>query len=174
MKPKINRAGDHYVPQGYDACQTPPAALNPLLPYLSRDKIIWESAAGERLLVERLVAEGYRVEESELLRGQNYFDYQPAEWDIQVTNPPYSIKHLWMRRAYELGKPFALLMPIEAVGTQRFQVLIKEFGAEIMLLNRRVNFKMPVKGWKGSQAQFPVAWYTWQLNLGSPLVFADW
>lgn len=33
-KPKTNRGGDKYVPQGHDACQTPAYALPPLMPYL--------------------------------------------------------------------------------------------------------------------------------------------
>lgn len=172
-KPKTNRAGDKYEPKGYDACQTPPTALNPLLPYLPKDKILWESAAGEGFLVKKLALEGYRVEESELLRGQNYFDYQPAEWDIQVTNPPYSIKYPWLEHAYELGKPFALLLPVETLGAKGAQKLFKANGVEVMLLDHRVNFRMPNKGWEGSSAQFPTAWFCWKL-LPTPLVFAEW
>ena len=172
-KPKTNRAGDQYTPKGYDACQTPPQAVDPLLPYLPKDKIIWESAAGEGLLVVKFIHEEYNVVGTDILTGENFFEQEPTEWDIQVTNPPYSIKYPWLARAYEFGKPFALLLPVEVLGAKRAQKLFREYGVEVMLLDHRVNFKMPIKGWERSAAQFPVAWFCWQL-LPERLIFAEW
>jgi hypothetical protein len=31
---------------------------------------------------------------------------------------------------------------------------------------------MPLIGWEGSAAQFPVAWFTWGLDLGQQMTFA--
>lgn len=56
MKPKTNRAGDTNAPAGYDACQTPPYALAPLLPFIKPDWAVWEPAAGEGSIVEALLA----------------------------------------------------------------------------------------------------------------------
>ena len=47
----------------------------------------------------------------------------------------------------------------------------EKYGFEIIQPSRRINFKMPSKGWGGS-AQYPTAWYTWQLNIGQPLTYA--
>lgn len=161
-----------YAPQGMDACQTPAYAIDPLLPYLSRFSTIWEPAAGEGLMVDALLDSGFHVLASDLIRDQNFFFYEPdEEWDCLVTNPPYSIKFKWLERCYQLGKPFALLMPLEALGTRTAQEMFDACGIEIILLNRRVNFKMPEKGWEAGGATFPTVWYTWQLNLGSQLVF---
>ena len=35
MKPKINRAGDPQESKGFDRCNTPAYALDPLLPYIN-------------------------------------------------------------------------------------------------------------------------------------------
>jgi hypothetical protein len=174
MKPKINRAGDTEEASGYDSCQTPGYAIDPLLPYLSADWRIWEPACGENMLVEALYDAGYkedRVIGSDVLTGDNFFHFEPDAWDCLITNPPYSIKYQWLRRCYELGKPFALLMPVETIGAKAAQTLMEEYGIQVIFLNRRVNFKMPNKGFDGGGAQFPVAWFTWGLNLETQIVF---
>ncbi len=171
-KPKTNRAGDAYVPQRFDSCQTPPHALEPLLPYIDKRWTVWEPAAGEGLLADTLLMNArVKVVESDILTGQNFFEYEPEQWDCIITNPPYSIKYLWIERCYKLGKPFALLMPVETLGAKAAQKWFS-VGVEVIFFERRINFKMPNKGWNGSAAQFPVAWFTWQFNLPRQMVFS--
>jgi len=102
-------------------CQTPAYALNPLLPYLPAHWTIWECAAGEGYLAQALFDSGYKVVRSDILTGQNFFDYRPAEHiDAIVTNPPYNpnqMKANWIRRCYDLGLPWANLMPVETIGS---------------------------------------------------------
>jgi hypothetical protein len=176
MKPKLNRAGDtsQAGAAGYDCCQTPPYALEPLLPYLQRDQVVWEPAAGEGLLATSLDLAGYRTVRSDIQTGQDFFSYSPSEpWDVLITNPPYSMKYRWIARCYELGKPWALLVPLETLGAGRdAQPYFKKYGVEVMLLSRRVNFKMPAKGWDGSSAQFPVIWLSWRVTR-QPLTFGE-
>lgn len=163
---KAASAQDIYTPQGMDACQTPAYALDPLLPYLTGFKTIWEPACGEGLLVDALqdcTPDRFTVIGSDILDGRNFFDFEPDGWDCLVTNPPYSIKFQWIARCYTLGKPFALLMPVETLGAKTAQDLFERYGVEILLLDKRVNFKMPVKGWEASGSQFPVFWLCWKL-----------
>ena len=171
MKPKANRATSHAQPGNLDCCQTPGYALTPLLPYLPATWRIWECASGEGHLANALRSYDYAVTESDVLGGLDFFSYVPAAWDCIVTNPPYSIKYRWLARCYALGKPFALLMPVETLGSGKAQAMFREYGVEVLLLNRRVNFKMPNAGWTGQGAQFPVAWFTWQMGLGASLVY---
>lgn len=174
QKPKTNRAGDKYIPQRQDLCQTPPYALDPLLPYLSNEWTIWEPACGEGLLVEGLYDSGIKsVVSGDIQTGQNFFEYTPEYWDCLVTNPPFSIKYDWLEHCYELQKPFALLIPVETLGAKTAQVLFRQHGIEVIFLDQRINFKMPNKGWDGNGAQFPVAWFTWGLNIGQQMVFAS-
>lgn len=162
---KRSNEQDIYVPQGMDACQTPAYAIDPLVEYLSKFKMIWEPAAGERSLVEAFLDCKFKVTESDIITGKNFFEYEPDKWDCIVTNPPFSIKFQWLARCYALGKPFALLMPVETLGSKTAQELFEKYGVDLMLMDRRVNFKMPNKGWDASGAQFPTAWFTWNLGL---------
>jgi hypothetical protein len=66
--------------------------------------------------------------------------------------------------------PFALLMPITVLGTNRAAQLFEAFGVEVLALRKRVNFKMPNLGWSGKGAHFSVAWFVWHpsMALDSP------
>ena len=177
MKPKSNRK-----PGKLDNCQTPRYALDPLIPYLKAAKFqrIWEPAAGEGLLVEALLLAGFDVTATDILYDPyiekdfsfDFFEFETGnEWDCIVTNPPYSVKYEWTQRCFDLGKPWALLMPVEMLGTVKGGDMFSEHGVQMIVMRPRINFKMPNKGWDGRGAQFPVAWYTWGMNLGKALTF---
>lgn len=178
MKPKQNRATDANVSMPMDRCNTPAYALDPLLPYISASWNVWECAAGTGNICQALAPHVLSVIGTELRTedigagvqgGLNFFDYEPTRFDAIVTNPPYSIKFLWLERCYDLGKPFALLVPVETIGAKAAQTLMEKHGSELLLLNRRVNFEMPNKGYGGS-AQFPVLWLCWKM-LPAPIVY---
>lgn len=174
-KPKQNYASSTDESNPKDRCQTPDYAVDPLLPFLNPDLTIWEPAAGEGLLVDTLYDGGIgTVVSGDLLDGQNFFDplCEPEHWDILVTNPPYSTKYGWLARCYALGKPFALLMPIDVFGSTEAQALFHRYGVEVIFMNQRIDFKMPEKGWDSS-AQFSTAWFTWGLEIGRQMTFAD-
>lgn len=173
MKPKSNRK-----PGPLDNCQTPPYALEPLLTHV-RDwrKLIWECAAGKRVLANSMVYDwGYNVLSTDISDpngNSNFFEIEPENKDyIIITNPPYSIKQDWIKRCYELGRPFALLLPVETIGTSTAQKMFQKYGIEIILMSPRVDFYMPNKGYEGAGAQFPTAWFTWKLNLPQQINFA--
>lgn len=154
-----------------DRCYTPAYAIDPLLPYLPSG-IVWESAAGDGHLVRAFEKAGRMVVASEISRGENFFTYQPDSWAVQVTNPPYSSKYHWLERSYALGKPFALLMPLETLGAWSAQKHFRKYGVEVLLLNKRVNFYMPNMGLTGGGANFPVAWFCWHV-LPAPIVYGS-
>jgi hypothetical protein len=175
-KPKENRPGDTQESLPFDRCQTPAYAIDPLLPYLDRTWVIWEPAAGEGNIGRALMDRGFTVVMSDLLDegigegvegGRSYFEWAPDRFDAIVTNPPYSIKFPWYERTYQFGKPFALLLPVETLGVGAAQRCYQAHGHEQLLLDKRVNFKMPVKGWKSgawrSTAWFPTFWSCWKL-----------
>lgn len=166
-----NQAIDPHASDPRDRCYTPAYALDPLLPYLPSG-VVWEPAAGSGSLVRALEAAGRTVYASEIERGQNFFTHAPpAAWAVQVTNPPYSSKYHWIEHSYALGKPWALLLPLETLGAWSAQKHFRRHGVEVLLLNKRVNYYMPIKGIEGS-ANFPSAWFCWRL-LPAPIVYGS-
>jgi len=145
MKPKTNQLSDETKSLTYDRCQTPAYALTPLLRHIPTELQVWEPASGEGNIVKTLEYFNYTVTPTDLLTGQNFFHYSLASdaLDCQITNPPFSIKYEWLAQSYELGLPFALLMPVETIGAARAQRLFDNYGIEIIYMDKRINFKMP-------------------------------
>lgn len=172
MKPKQARKIDTKKVSGFDVCQTPPHALEPLLPLLRKDWTIWECAAGpEKLLYHALNNAGYHVIGTDLLYGEryNYFTYYPEfYYDACVTNVPFSLKYLFIEEALKRGRPFAFLVPFETGAAGKLQDLAEQYDTVFQVLapERRINYKMPGKGWDSS-AQMPTCWITWKLHADS-------
>ena len=153
-----------YIKRGpWNEIDTPFEALIPLLPYLPRKWDYWESAYGRGVLASHLQAEGLNVVGD---KQWDYFEGTPAHpmfaWNCQLTNPPYSIKGRWIVRACELGKPWALLVPITTLGIGKIQEYLD--GCEIILLPRRIDFT------GGGAPWFPVMWLTKGLNIGRGVI----
>lgn len=173
-KPKTNRAGDKTKSLVMDRCETPPPAVVPLLPYLNPAWHLWESACGQGYLQRTLEGHGFTVTGTDLLYGENYFSQQPAVWDAQITNPPFSAKYDWLRRACHLGKPFAILIPSESMFALSFIEIHEQYPIEILCPRGRINFKMPshTRFGEGS-AQMHTSWFTRGLNVGRFVTYVD-
>jgi len=150
--------------------QTPPEAIIPLLEYIPKSSKIWECACGNGNLVKAFEERWYEVVATDLLTGHDFMMYEPEQYDVIVTNPPYDIKQEFLERAYSLGKPFAFLLPLTTFETGRRQDLFKRFGLEVIFFDKRINFEVPGKtGESGSW--FATAWFTNGLNIGRQLSF---
>lgn len=149
--------------------QTPKEAIIPLLPYLKKEWLIWECACGKGNIVNYLESEGFMILGSDILGGTDFLTWKPEKFDCIITNPPYSIKQKFLERCYELGKPFALLLPLTTFETVKRQSLFKKYAVEVIFLPNRINFETP--SGKGSGSWFATCWITWKLNLPHQLNF---
>ena len=125
-----------------DEVFTPFYAVNPLLKYIPRNKVIWcpfdeEWSAYYQLFIE----EGYKVIRSSLNEGQDFFTYEPNEdYDIIVSNPPFSKKDNVLKRLDALGKPFAILLPANSIqGKKRYETCFKN-GVQMLCFDYRIDF----------------------------------
>lgn len=154
-----------------DDFQTPPEALAPLLPHLKKEWTIWECAVGTGNLAEELNRWGYEVIRTDIIDGRDFLTWRPQiAWDCIVTNPPFSLKDEFIKRCYQLEKPFALLLPLTTFEGKKRQALFKRYGVQVILFDRRINFETP--SGKGKGAWFMTAWFTWGLGLESDITFA--
>lgn len=187
IRDKTNRA-----PGVQDTFQTPPHAIECLLPYIDvykdvhhpkgthgghdmvRIAVVWESACGrEELLTGALADVGFQVHSTDIQHGEvfDFFTYTPAmHIDYQITNPPYSLKYKWLQRSFELGIPFALLLPSDTVCAGTFAKMFDRYNdmpwaVEVISPTRRINYKAPNRGWVGSSAQMHTSWITWGLEI---------
>ena len=132
---------------------------------------IWECACGKGYLVEGLRQAGRKVIATDKKDGKDFLTWQPSDWHCAVTNPPFSLKNEFLARAYDLGKPFAFLLPLTALESPSRQSLFQRNGIQVMVLDKRINFETPNQ--TTSHPWFPVAWFCWGLNLPEQLTFVD-
>lgn len=127
-----------------DEVYTPAYAVKPILKYLDRGNkssyTIWcpfDQEDSEYVI--QLRAAGHKVIATHIDNGQNFFFYEPEEpYDYIISNPPFSIKDDILKRLSEIGKPYAMLLPLPTLqGLKRFPY-IKDCQA--LIFNRRINF----------------------------------
>ena len=153
-----------------DDFQTPQIAINPLIPFLNKDEVVWECASGNGNLTEAFFKEGFNVVATDIREGIDFLKEIPEQkFDCIITNPPFSLKQEFLQRCYELGKPFALLLPLTTFETKKRQELFKKYGLQVIFFDKRINFETP--SGKGSGSWFATAWFTWGLNLPKDLMF---
>jgi hypothetical protein len=139
-----------------DTFHTPRYATNLLLPYIPTE-YIWECAAGAGDITRALQSAGKTVYSTDLLpdekRGVFKSNFLTDEipdainsWAKEgrnfsiITNPPFSIKELFVEQCRELGVPFALL--INADYSQWSIDLVRD-GCEKIIPTRRISFITP-------------------------------
>lgn len=94
-----------------DECMTPEYGVKPIIKYIPKDKIVWCPFDKEDSeFVKQFLANGYKVTFSHIDYGQDFYTYEPNEWDVIVSNPPFTNKRKIFERALSFGKPFALIM----------------------------------------------------------------
>lgn len=124
-----------------DEMYTPFYACEPLLKYIPNDWKIWCPCDEEWSAYVRLFREhGYTVIRSSLAEGKDFFEYEPdGPYDIIITNPPFSLKDKMLKRLDELGKPFAILLPLNSLqGQTRYEVFLH--GIQLLAFDKRIGF----------------------------------
>ena len=72
--------------------------------------------------------------------GQDFFNYEPSQWDILVSNPPFSRKVEVFERCLKLGKPFALLMSNYWLNNVAPCRLFQNTDLELLMFDKRIQF----------------------------------
>lgn len=124
-----------------DECYTPHYAVEPLLEFIPKGKTIWCPFDLEwSAFVQTFKAGGgYNLVRSHISEGQDFFNYEPEHWDVMISNPPFSKKDEVLQRAFDLGKPFALLLPANSIqGKKRFQIFQNEI--QMLCFDSRIDF----------------------------------
>lgn len=143
-----------------DDYQTPPEGLTALFYILPNSWTIWEPAAGDGIMANALEQKGYTVIRSDIHKGFDFLKNDPVwDFDVIVTNPPYSKKFEFLKRACVLNKPFALLLPYTTRETVKRQDLFIVYDLKELTPKKRINFIPPI-GIKNSSVNFPTEWVT--------------
>ena len=151
-----------------DEFYTPSIAVEMILPYIpERITRVWEcTAVKSSMIVSVLRNEGYTVIATHVVDGYDFFDFEPSDYDIIITNPPYSTKDKFLQRAFSLGKPFMFLLPTTTLEGLKRGKMFRENKIQLLVPDRRFSFTEKKNG-----AWFHTSWFTYGLNLPNDLTF---
>ena len=88
---------------------TPSYAIEPLLEFLEvyRNDTIWcPFDTKDSEFVKVFTKEGYKVIYSHVDDGKNFFTYEPDDYQVIVSNPPFQNKKETFERLLSFNKPF--------------------------------------------------------------------
>ena len=111
-------------------------AAEAIVKYVPKDWTIWCPCDEEWSAYVQLFKEsGYKVIRSSLSDGKDFLKYEPEEhYDVIITNLPFSLKTKMLKRLDELGKPFAVLLPLNSLqGQDRFEVSVTGFSCSRLI-----------------------------------------
>ena len=134
-----------------DCYNTPALLVNMLVPYLRKWEVDFINKNGRRPIIwlpfdteeskyyTILKSRGFKVVRSHLNDDKDFFHYQPEQFDIIVSNPPFSRKlDIFERIIFDLKKPFVLLMNMMAIN-------YSEIGNLFQFVNPKIQFIIPDK-----------------------------
>jgi hypothetical protein len=147
-KPKTNQPKTPEKIQLRDFFETPRYAIELLLPYIPESvDYIYEPACGNYRISNVFIKHGYFVHSADLLYGQNFLTDEPNPSNkfrtCIVTNPPYSLKFDFIKRAMDAYEedPFAFLIPFDLC--EKMISLIRDYDCQAIVPNRRIDYLTP-------------------------------
>lgn len=135
-----------------DEVYTPAYAITPLVKYVKlfieknhKNKenpcVIWcpfDQSFSEYIKVLSLIP-NVKIIYSHIDDGQNFFFYEPdEEYDLIISNPPFSQKDNILKRLWELDKPYAMLLPIPTLQGQARFPYMKDI--QYLGFDKRINY----------------------------------
>ena len=156
----------------HDDYMTPKYAWENIKHLIPADKIIWEAFYGDGKSGQYLTELGFNVIHEPI----DFFNEEPDNWGIIVTNPAFSKSKEVMKRLKELDKPFIIIMPSSKINTSYFRAY-KDSGLQIIIPRQRIHFTKlvdgkVVDGWKNACA-FDCFYYCYKMNLKNDIIWLE-
>ena len=138
-----------------DEYMTPSVLVEMLIPYLKKWDLDFMQKNGRKPKIwlpfdteeskyfTILKDKGFEVVRSHLNDGKDFFAYQPEQFDIAISNIPFSKKvDVFKRMVFELKKPFVFLMNMMAVNYQIVGELFASITPDIQFIipDKKVSF----------------------------------
>lgn len=159
---RLNRKGSTLVFKD-DDYETTKNILKDLLPYIDKDKIIYDPFYCNGKVKEEWSGLGYDCYNEK----EDAFDSNPPEFDYLISNIPFSLKKESIKLALDYDKPFMLLMPIDTLGS----LWMGEYFDKLQFIipKKRYNFFKKSQE-KKSSSWFDTMWVCYKINLNEKIV----
>ena len=155
----------------HDDYMTPKHAWEDIKQYIPKKKI-WEAFYGNGASGQYLTELGFNTIHEE----RDFFTEPPDEWDMIVSNPPFSKSKEVMKKMLEYDKPFIMIMPSSKINTSYFREW-KDKGLQIIIPRKRIHFVKLVNGevpenWKNA-CNFDCFYYCYKIGLPRDIVWLE-
>ena len=123
-----------------DECYTPDYGVRPILEFIPKDKIVWCPFDKPESEFVKQISKTNPVVYSHIDDGKDYYNYEPEQWDIMISNPPFTNKKLIFERALSFNKPFALLMSMTWFNDSAPNKLFYEKDLQLLMFDKRIKY----------------------------------
>ena len=153
----------------HDDYMTPHHAWEDIKQYIPKVKI-WEAFYGDGESGKYLTEIGFDTIHEE----RDFFTEPPDEWDMIVSNPPFSQVKEVMKKLLEYDKPFIMIMPSSKINTSYLREW-EDKGIQIIIPRKRIHFvklidgKVPDK--YKSSCNFDCFYYCYKINLQRDIIW---
>jgi len=158
----------------HDDYMTPKYAWENIKHIIPKNKVIWEAFYGDGKSGNDLKELGFNVIHEEI----DFFDNKTLpDYDLIVSNPPFSKSKDIMKRLSELDKPFILIMPSSKINTSYFRDNFMNKGLQIIIPRKRIHFNKLVDGKKPKNSKnscnFDCFYYCYKMNLKNDITWLE-
>jgi len=145
---------------GGDEAYTPAYGVKPILEFIPKNKIVWCPFDTESSEFVKQISKQNEVVRSHIFEGKDFFDYEPKNWNIIVSNPPFTNKRKYFERALSFNKPFALIMTNTWLNDSAPKQLFKDKDLQLLMFDKRMKFISP-DGRPNDKITFSSSYYCW-------------
>ena len=103
---------------------------------------------------------------------EDFFDnYNKYEYDLIITNPPYTIKKRIFTKLYEINKPFIVIVPIATITKLFIKDIFKTDVERLQMIipNRRMQFEK--NGNQLKRCYFDCVFLCYKLSLKKHIIY---
>lgn len=148
-----------YVLKKNDECYTPKYGVEPLKEFITPfiGKTCWCPFDKENSAFVKLLSSwGVKVLYGHIDYGNDFYKYEPENYDVIISNPPFTNKKEIFKRVLSFNKPFALLMTLTWLNDSAPKQLFKEKELQLLMFDKRIAYIG-----QGKSPNFSSAYYCW-------------
>lgn len=144
-----------------DECLTPAYGVTPILKYIPQNAIVWCPFDTEESQFVIQISQQNPVINTHISLGQDFLIYNPDfDWDVIVSNPPFTNKRKFFDKALSFNKPFALIMSNTWLNDSAPKQLFKDKDLQLLMFDKRMKFNNP-DGRPNDKITFSSSYYCW-------------
>ena len=146
---------------GGDEAYTPAYGVTPILKYIPKGATVWCPFDTIESEFVKQISPQNQVICSHISTGQDFLTFTPRfDWDVIVSNPPFTNKRKFFERALSFEKPFALIMTNTWLNDSAPKQLFKDKDLQLLMFDKRMKFNSP-DGRPNDKITFSSSYYCW-------------